>query len=97
MQVDRRRARPERRGLHDKRRRHGEGRPHRGPGHDFLPAFSPSGDEIVFSRVTFDRGSESSELVVVGSDGANKTQITDTPRAFEYEVDWQRSCCRCPN
>jgi len=51
--------------------------------YDVLPAFSPSGDEIVFSRVTFDRGSESSELVVVGSDGANKTQITDTPRAFE--------------
>jgi TolB protein len=57
--------------------------------YDVLPAFSPSGDEIVFSRVTFDRGSESSELVVVGSDGANKTQLTDTPRAFEYEADWQ--------
>ena len=57
--------------------------------HDILPAFSPSVDEIVFSRVTFDRGSESSELFVMGSNGANKTQITDTPRAFEYEADWQ--------
>ena len=23
------------------------------------------------------------------SDGANKTQITDTPRAFECDADWQ--------
>lgn len=23
------------------------------------------------------------------SDGANKEQITDTPRAFEYGADWQ--------
>ncbi len=23
------------------------------------------------------------------SDGANKRQLTDTPRAFEYEADWQ--------
>lgn len=60
-----------------------------GRAYDVLPAFSPSGDEIVFSRVTFDRRSEESELVVMGSNGANKRQITDTPRAFEYEADWQ--------
>ncbi len=23
------------------------------------------------------------------ADGTNKRQITDTPRAFEYEADWQ--------
>jgi Tol biopolymer transport system component len=57
--------------------------------YDVLPAFSPSGDEIVFSRATFDRRSEGSELFVMGSDGANKRQITDTPRAFEYGADWQ--------
>jgi Tol biopolymer transport system component len=57
--------------------------------YDVLPAFSPSGDEIVFSRVTFDRRTERSELFVMDSDGANKTQITDTPRAFEYGSDWQ--------
>jgi len=57
--------------------------------YDILPAFSPSGDEIVFSRVIFDRRSERSALFVMGSDGANKRQITDTPRAFEYEADWQ--------
>lgn len=56
---------------------------------DILPAFSPSGDRIVFSKVTFDGRSENSELFVMGSNGANKTQITDTPRAFEYEADWQ--------
>jgi Tol biopolymer transport system component len=57
--------------------------------YDVLPAFSPSGDRIVFSRVTFSRRNESSELFVMGSDGANKTQITDTARGFEYEADWQ--------
>ena len=60
-----------------------------GPAYDILPAFSPSGDKIVFSKVTFDRRTERSELWVMGSDGANKTQITDTPRVFEYEADWQ--------
>ena len=57
--------------------------------YDILPAFSPSGDKIVFSRVTFGGGSERAELFVRGSDGANKTQITDTLRGFEYEADWQ--------
>ena len=57
--------------------------------YDVLPAFSPGGDEIVFSRATFDRRSEGSELFVMGSDGANKRQTTDTPRAFEYGADWQ--------
>jgi len=57
--------------------------------YDVLPAFSPSGDEIVFSRVTFGGGSARAELFVMGSDGANKTQITDTLRGFEYEADWQ--------
>ncbi len=60
-----------------------------GPAYDVLPAFSPSGDQIVFSKVTFDGRTERSDLFVMGSDGANKTQITDTPRAFEYEADWQ--------
>ncbi len=60
-----------------------------GPAYDVLPAFSPSGDRIVFSKMTFSRRSESSELFVMGSDGANKRQITDAPRAFEYEADWQ--------
>ena len=60
-----------------------------GPAYDILPAFSPSGDRIVFSKVTFDNETEQSELIVMDSDGANKTRITDTPRAFEYEADWQ--------
>jgi Tol biopolymer transport system component len=57
--------------------------------YDVLPAFSPSGDEIVFSKVTFSRRSEQSDLFLMDSDGANKRQLTDTPRAFEYEADWQ--------
>jgi Tol biopolymer transport system component len=57
--------------------------------YDAAPAFSPSGDKIVFSRMTFDRRSESSELFVMRADGTNKRQITDTPRAFEYGADWQ--------
>ena len=57
--------------------------------YDVLPAFSPSGDEIVFSKVTFNRRSEQSDLYLMDSDGANKKQLTDTPRAFEYEADWQ--------
>jgi Tol biopolymer transport system component len=46
--------------------------------YDVLPAFSPSGDEIVFSKVTFDRRSEQSDLFLMDSDGANKRQLTDT-------------------
>ncbi len=57
--------------------------------YDILPAFSPSGDKIVFSKVTFDRRSEQSDLFLMDSDGANKRQLTDSPRAFEYEADWQ--------
>jgi hypothetical protein len=57
--------------------------------YDVLPAFSPSGDEIVFSKVTFDRRSEQSDLFLMDSEGANKTQLTDSPRAFECEADWQ--------
>ncbi len=60
-----------------------------GRAYDVLPAFSPSGNRIVFSRMTFDERSEKSELVVMRADGANKRQITDTPRAFEYGADWQ--------
>jgi Tol biopolymer transport system component len=41
---------------------------------------SPSFFPDVFSRVTFHGRSEQSELFVMGSDGANKTQITNTPR-----------------
>ena len=59
------------------------------PAYDVAPAFSPSGNKIVFSKVTFDRRSEKSELVVMRADGTNKRQITDTPRAFEYGADWQ--------
>ena len=57
--------------------------------YDVLPAFSPSGNRIVFSKMTFDNRSEKSELVVMRADGSNKRQITDTPRAFEFEADWQ--------
>ena len=57
--------------------------------YDVLPAFSPSGDEIVFSKMTFSRRSEQSDLFLMDSDGANKRQLTDSPRAFEYEADWQ--------
>lgn len=60
-----------------------------GPAYNILPAFSPSGDRIVFSRVTFEGRTERSELFVMDSDGTNEEQITDTPRAFEYEADWQ--------
>ncbi len=60
-----------------------------GRAYDVLPAFSPSGEKIVFAKVTFDGRSEQSELVVMRSDGTNKRQITDTPRAFEFGADWQ--------
>lgn len=60
-----------------------------GRAYDVAPAFSPSGNKIVFSKMTFDWRSETSELVVMRADGANKRQITDTPRAFEYGADWQ--------
>jgi WD40-like Beta Propeller Repeat len=59
------------------------------PAYDVAPAFSPSGNKIVFSKMTFDRRSEKSELVAMRPDGTNKRQITDTPRAFEYGADWQ--------
>jgi dipeptidyl aminopeptidase/acylaminoacyl peptidase len=57
--------------------------------YDARPAFSPNGNKIVFSRATFDERSEKAELVVMRADGTNKRQITGTPRAFEYEADWQ--------
>lgn len=57
--------------------------------YDVLPAFSPSGGEIVFSKITFDGRTEQSDLFVMDSDGANKRRLTDTRRAFEYEADWQ--------
>lgn len=60
-----------------------------GRAYDASPAFSPNGNKIVFSKMTFDAQSESSELVVMRSDGTNKRQLTDTPRTFEYEADWQ--------
>ena len=60
-----------------------------GRAYDVAPAFSPSGNKIVFSKMTFDWRSETSELVVMRADGANKRQITDTARAFEYGADWQ--------
>ena len=60
-----------------------------GRAYDVLPAFSPSDNKIVFSKMTFDAKIEQSELVVMRADGTNKRQITDTPRSFEYEADWQ--------
>lgn len=60
-----------------------------GPAFDALPAFSPDGGKIVFSRITFGDGRQQSELVVMGADGAGKRRITDTPRTFEYDADWQ--------
>jgi len=57
--------------------------------YDAAPAFSPSGNKIVFSKMTFDSMSERSDLVVMRADGTNKRQITDTPKAFEYGADWQ--------
>ena len=56
---------------------------------DVSPAFSPDGTRIVFAKMTFDGRSERSDLFVMRSDGSNKRQITDTPRAFEYGADWQ--------
>jgi TolB protein len=58
---------------------------------DASPAFSPNGNKIVFSRMSFGESEMSgkSDLVVMSADGANKRQITDTPRAFEFEADWQ--------
>ncbi len=58
---------------------------------DASPAFSPNGNKIVFSRMSFGESEMSgkSDLVVMRADGANKRQITDTPRAFEFEADWQ--------
>ena len=60
-----------------------------GPALDILPAFSPAGDKIVFSKITFSRRSESSDLILMGSDGSNKESLTETTRAFEYDPDWQ--------
>jgi Tol biopolymer transport system component len=57
--------------------------------YDASPAFSPSGNKIVFSRATFNERSEKAELVVMRADGTNKRQITDSPRTFEYGADWQ--------
>lgn len=60
-----------------------------GRAYDVSPAFSPNGNKIVFSKITFGAGGESSDLVVMRSDGSNKRPLTDTPRAFEYGADWQ--------
>jgi dipeptidyl aminopeptidase/acylaminoacyl peptidase len=61
------------------------------PAYDAAPAFSPSGNKIVFSRMSFGESEMSgkSDLIVMRADGANKRQITDTPRAFEYGAGWQ--------
>ncbi len=54
-----------------------------------LPAFSPNGDRIAFSRITFSetRG-ERGDIFVMRADGTGVRQLTDT-RAFEYGADWQ--------
>jgi Tol biopolymer transport system component len=54
-----------------------------------LPAFSPNGNRIAFSRITISetRG-ENGDIFVMRADGTRVRQITDT-RAFEYSADWQ--------
>jgi len=54
-----------------------------------LPAYSPNGNRIAFSRVTFSetRG-ERGDIFVMRADGTGVRQLTDT-RAFEYGADWQ--------
>jgi TolB protein len=59
-----------------------------GPAFDADPAFSPDGTRIAFTRMTFDDGSEKSNLFVMRADGTRKRQLTDT-RAFEWGPDWQ--------
>lgn len=60
-----------------------------GPAFKALPAFSPTGNKIVFSKMTFTMRSEESDLVVMRADGTNKRPLTDTARSFEYDADWQ--------
>lgn len=60
-----------------------------GPEFKALPAFSPTGNKIVFSKMTFTMRSEESDLVVMRADGTNKRPLTDTARSFEYDADWQ--------
>jgi dipeptidyl aminopeptidase/acylaminoacyl peptidase len=61
-----------------------------GPALDVLPAFSPDGRRIAFSKVTFSRpDSENSDIFVMRADGSRTRQLTDTPRAVEWGADWQ--------
>ena len=58
------------------------------PAYDASPAFSPNGNRIAFTRMTFSRRSEESEIFVMRADGTGVRQLTDT-RAFEWGPDWQ--------
>ena len=58
------------------------------PAFDASPAFSPNGNRIAFTRMTFSRRSEESDIYVMRSDGSGERQLTDT-RAFEWGPDWQ--------
>ena len=55
---------------------------------DASPAFSPNGNRIAFSRLTFSERSEEGDIFVMRADGSGVKQLTDT-RAFEWGSDWQ--------
>jgi TolB protein len=56
---------------------------------DVLPAFSPNGKRIAFSRITFSgTQGESADIFVMRADGSVARRLTDT-RAFEFGPDWQ--------
>ena len=59
------------------------------PAYDTYPAFSPNGTRIAFTRMTFSRRSEESDIFVMQADGSRVRQVTDTSRAFEWGPDWQ--------
>jgi TolB protein len=61
----------------------------RSPAYDTSPAFSPNGTRIAFTRGTFSRRSEESDIFVMQADGTRVRQVTDTSRAFEWGPDWQ--------
>jgi len=52
------------------------------------PAFSPNGKRVVFSRITYSRAEDSSDIFVMRPDGTREKKLTET-RAFEWQPDWQ--------
>ena len=56
----------------------------RGPSHDFLPAWSPDGTQIAFTRDV--RGS--AEIVLMNADGSGVTQLTRDRAANEQHPAW---------